>query len=271
MDIKILPTTTPVRPALRFGGDTLPTLSADTAIANRGATWLAERILDGRFPIDDLSWEELSQLANRLIDRSDFDGTLRKTLITYFATFVNVKHFENKEAWVFQGQYDIVHQGDLKRIGLDVLENEPFCQANPRLHRKLLYYFDALLAYFRDKRLIAGTTQASGSRQDGQNRLKVSAQPTNETDYPRYQTVQYYSLSRLQQQEKALDVLLGYQNQLTGVQPDELPRNPALLKPDELKKLYRFLAARLHPDRNMAPTAGEQLAEITVAYGILTA
>lgn len=49
--------------------------------------------------------------------------------------------------------------------------------------------------------------------------------------------------------------------EILGVSPDALA--------DEIKKAYRSLALKYHPDRNPAPDAAERFKEITAAYGVL--
>jgi len=48
---------------------------------------------------------------------------------------------------------------------------------------------------------------------------------------------------------------------ILGVSPDA--------SADEIKKAYRSLALKYHPDRNPAPDASERFKEITAAYGVL--
>ncbi len=49
--------------------------------------------------------------------------------------------------------------------------------------------------------------------------------------------------------------------EILGVSPD--------VSADEIKKAYRSLALKYHPDRNPAPDAAERFKEITAAYGVL--
>ncbi len=246
-----------------FDGADNPNLRPETVVAR------IDQILKGELVLDEFTSDQRNLIFERLVD--DFrivppGPDKHWATLVFFGSYIGrAERFDPKvdSDFTVTGT-SLTHDATL--IYSEILGNDNFCSANPKLTKILLRYFDFLLHSLREKRLLGESEIQNLKRRSKQS--DFDDRHFRDFAHANYEDIPYDMLGPEQRLTKALAVF----TKLREMHPhkEQIPEipTPSKLDPESIKAIYRLLSLYYHPDRKH--TQDHQLfASLSTAYAVI--